>query len=111
MKSTFLAATALLITASMAIAQAPAPGTTPESAPAAPATAKPVRKPAVRPAPAAAPAKPAGTIDVTQIITIRQIDPATFEIDAITQGGAPVNLRMNAFVMQDLGRRLGTFGR
>ncbi|MET0719242.1 MAG: hypothetical protein ABWY64_00160 [Tardiphaga sp.] len=111
MKSTLLAATALVMTASMAMAQAPAPEAAPEAAPAAPAAAKAARKPAVRAAPAAAAAKPAGTMEITQIVGIRQIDPTTYEIDAKSQGGAPVNLRMNVFVMQDLGRQLGTYGK
>jgi hypothetical protein len=97
--------------ASMAMAQAPAPEAAPEAAPAAPAAAKAARKPAVRAAPAAAPAKPTGATEITQIVGIRQIDPTTYEIDAKSSTGAPVNLRLNVFVMQDLGRQLGTYGK
>ncbi|MDB5502122.1 MAG: hypothetical protein JWR89_2024 [Tardiphaga sp.] len=114
MKSTLVAAAALLVTASMAMAQAPAPDAAPEAAPTAPAApaAKAARKPVVRAAPAA-PATPKlpGATEITQIVGIRQIDPTTYEIDAKAQGGAPVNLRMNVFVMQDLGRQLGTYGK
>ena len=105
-----LFAAALALTGSAALAQAP----TPETAPAAPAAsaapaAKAVRKPVVRAAPAAV--NPVGTMEISQIVGIRMIDAATYEIDAKAQNGAPVKLRMNAFVMQDLGRQLGTYGK
>ena len=108
MKSTLIAAATLLMTASLALAQAPAPESAPTT-PAAPA-AKAVRKPA--PARVAAPvAKPMDAMEITQIVGIRQVDPTTYEIDAKAASGAPVNLRMNVFVMQDLGRQLGTYGK
>jgi hypothetical protein len=108
----FILLAAALLLPTMAMAQAPAPDAAP-----APATAAP--KPAVRPAkpaprPVAAVAKPAedlSALNVVQIDGIRQVDPATVEIDARLADGHAVNLRMNAFVMQDLGRRLGTFGK
>ena len=93
---------ALLIPASFAIAQdaAPAP-------PAQTPRAAPVRKPVVR---AAAPKTP-DMMEISAIDTIRQINPTTYEIDGKTPTGASVMIRMNAFVMQDLGRRLGTYGK
>lgn len=96
-------AAALLIPASVAQAQDAAP--VQMQAPA----ARPVaRKPA--PARAAPAPKSADAVEISQIDGIRQVNPATFEIDGRTSNGSPVMLRMNAFVMQDLGRRLGTFG-
>jgi pyruvate/2-oxoglutarate dehydrogenase complex dihydrolipoamide acyltransferase (E2) component len=113
----------LLLPVSTAFAQAPAEEAAPEAAPApaaAPAkppvvrAAKPKPKPKpVAPAPARAAAlSPSGqeVLDINQIVAIRQVDPATYEIDAVLQNGKQVDLRMNAFVMQDLGRRLGTYG-
>ena len=50
-------------------------------------------------------------MEISQIVGIRMIDAATYEIDAKAQNGALVKLRMNAFVMQDLGRQLGTYGK
>lgn len=101
MKSLILAAALLLPTIALAQDAAPAP--------------------AARPAPAAKPkhapvaAKPAQTtpdvLAITQIIAIRQVDPATYEIDARLQSGSEVHLRMNAFVMQNLGMQLGTYGK
>ena len=106
MKSVLLAA-ALLLPAHFAFAQDAAP------APAAPAP-KPVVRARPAPKPVAAATKPAedlSSLNVVQIDGIRQIDPATYEIDARLADGNVVNLRMNAFVMQDLGRQLGTFGK
>jgi hypothetical protein len=111
LKYLFLAAALLLPTAAMA--QAPAPDADP--APAAPAAAKPpVRAARPAPKPVTAVAKPAadpGILNVTQIDALRQVDPATYEIDARLADGKVLNLRMNAFVMQDLSRRLGNYGR
>ena len=108
MKSTLIAAATLLMTASFALAQAPAPEAAP-TAPAAPAP-KAIRKAA--PARVAAPvAKPTDAMEIAQIVAIRQVDPTTYEIDAKAANGAAVNLRMNVFVMQDLGRQLGTYGK
>ena len=103
-----LLAAALLIPACAATAQDAAPA--PQQAPAAARPAPVVRKPApVRAAPAAP--KPADAVVISQIDGIRQVDPATYEIDGRGPAGTPVTVRMNAFVMQDLGRRLGTYGR
>ena len=102
MKSVVLA-TALLLPASIAFGQdeaAPKP-----LAPPKPPVAR-VVKPVAKPVEAAA-----GPVEVTQIVAIRQIDPTTYEIDAKSQSGSMVILRMNAFVMQDLGRQLGTYGK
>ena len=72
---------------------------------------------ALKPAPAAARAakKPIKTapdvFDITQILGVRQLDPATYEIDARLRDGSEIHLRANAFVMQSLGAQLGTYGR
>jgi hypothetical protein len=113
-KSFVLAAALLLPTA--ALAQDAAPPA--EAQAPAPQAAKPKRV-AAPAAPRAAPPhvapKPAQTanevLDVSQILAIRQIDPATYEIDARLQSGGEIHLRMNAFVMQGLGMQLGTYGR
>jgi hypothetical protein len=94
LKSAFLAA-AVLLSATTAFGQTDQPQ-----------PIKPHPKPAVVHA-----AKPLGVLDITQIVGVRQVDAATYEIDAKLQDGSPVDLRMNAFVMQDLGRQLGTYGR
>lgn len=98
---------ALLIPASVAMAQdaAPAQLQSPAVRPAAPIARKPAPVRAAAPAP-----KSPNTMEISQIDGIRQVDPATYEIDGRTADGTPVMLRMNAFVMQDLGRRLGTYG-
>ena len=97
------------------IAQAQAPAPAPDAAPAvAPAVPKPAVRAKPAPRPAAAVAKPAGdlsTLNVSQIDALRQIDPATYEIDFRLTDGKAVKLQMNAFVMQDLSRRLGNYGR
>lgn len=102
MKSLILAAALLLPT--MALAQDATPATAAKPAAAA---AKPKRAPVA--------VKPAQTtpevLDITQIIGIRQVDPATYEVDARLQSGSEVHLRMNAFVMQNLGMQLGTYGK
>lgn len=112
MKIVMLAA-ALLLPASVALAQdaEPAP-----AAPAAAAAPKPVVR-AVRPAPKPV-AKPAPVaadrldgLNVVQIVSVKQTDAATYEIDAKLADGNSVNLRMNAFVMQDLARQLGLYGK
>jgi hypothetical protein len=102
-------AAALLLPASMALAQDAAP------APTAPAAPKPAVR-AVRPAPkpAAKPATAADRLDglnVVQIVSVKQTDAAIYEIDAKLADGNSVNLRMNAFVMQDLARQLGLYGK
>lgn len=123
MKS-FVLAVALLLPVSTAFAQAPAPEAAPEAAPAPAAAAKPpvVRAAKPRPKPVAPVApvaaahaprlSPTGqeVMEVNQIVGIRQVDPATYEVDAVLENGTPIDLRMNAFVMQDLGRKLGTYG-
>lgn len=93
---------ALLIPATVVMAQDAAPP--PSQAPAVRAAPPAMRKPA--PAP-----KAPSITEISQIDGIRQVDAATYEIDGKTPNGTVVMLRMNAFVMQDLGRRLGTFGR
>jgi hypothetical protein len=102
LKSAFLAA-AVLLSATTAFGQT-----------ATPQPVTPVKPQAVRPHPKPAvvqAAKQQEVLDITQIVGVRQVDAATYEIDAKLQDGSPVDLRMNAFVMQDLGRQLGTYGR
>jgi 3-oxoacyl-ACP reductase-like protein len=110
-----LLAAALLLPATLAFAQDAEPE--PEQAPAAaPKPAVRAAKPAPKavPKPAAAAIKPGErptSLNIVQIVGIKQIDPTTYELDAKLVDGSSIDLRMNAFVMQDLGRRLGTFGR
>jgi hypothetical protein len=108
---------ALLLLPTVALAQAPAEDTAPaqDAAHAAPAARKPAVR-AAKPAPrqaatAAQPAEDLSKLNVMQIDALRQVDPATYEIDLRLADGKAVNLRMNAFVMQDLSRRLGNYGR
>ena len=106
MKFILLAATLLIPAAAMAQDAAPAPSQAPPTARAAPPA---LRKPVpVRAAPVAP--KSPDTMVISQIDNIRMVDPATYEIDGKGPAGTPVTVRMNAFVMQDLGRRLGTYG-
>jgi len=96
---------AALVFPTMALAQDAAP---PAAKPPTAAVAKPKHV-------AAHVAKPAPTTtevqDINQILGIRQVDPATYEIDARLQNGSEIHLRMNAFVMQSLGMQLGTYGK
>ncbi len=50
-------------------------------------------------------------MEITQVLGMRQFDPATYEIGVRLQGGKEVHLRANAFVMQNLGQLLGTYGK
>jgi hypothetical protein len=105
----FLVLATALLAPTLAFAQGAAPTTTQAQAPA----------PAAAPAPRAAkqPAAPKQaqtsleTLEITQVIGIRQIDPATYEIGMRLQNGKEVHLRANAFVMQNLGQLLGTYGK
>jgi hypothetical protein len=116
--ATLVLAAALLLPGPMTFAQDAEPADA-DAVPAAPATAAPK---SVAPKPrraAAAPARPAArpaqtssdVLDVVQVLGIRQIDPATYEIDLRLQNGTEAHLRMNAFVMQSLGMDLGTYGK
>jgi hypothetical protein len=105
LKSAFLAAV-MLLTATAAFGQ------TAEPPAVQPQPVKPHPKPAaVHAAKSREISKQQEVLDITQIVGVRQVDAATYEIDAKLQDGSPVDLRMNAFVMQDLGRQLGTYGR
>jgi hypothetical protein len=105
-------ATALLAP-TLAFAQGAAPATT-QAPVAAPATA-PAPRAAKQPAAPKQAAKPAQTsletLEIIQVIGIRQIDPANYEIGVRLQNGSEVHLRANAFVMQNLGQLLGTYGK
>lgn len=110
----FALAAALLLPASTGFAQdatAPAAAVAPAAAPVA-AAAKPKPKRAVAAVhPARAAQTSADVLDVIQVLGIRQVDPATYEIDVRLQAGGEAHLRMNAFVMQSLGMDLGTYGK
>jgi hypothetical protein len=95
LKSAFIAV-AMLFPASITFAQ----------------TAKPtgVPPPVQVPAPVQASKLPE-KLEINQILGLKQIDAATYDISVRLEDGSSVDLRMNAFVMQDLGKRLGTFGR
>jgi hypothetical protein len=114
----FLILATALLAPTFAYAQSAAPAIAP-----APAATAPRAKPAaVKPAPAKPAAaakkgatKPAATspetMEIAQVIGLRQIDPAIYEIDVRLQDGRQVQLRANAFVMQNLGQLLGTYGK
>jgi hypothetical protein len=101
MKAIMLAAALLAPVAAFAQGTA-----TPSAAPARPA--KPVH---AAPHPAKPPQTSPEVLDIVQIIGIRQVDAATYEIDARLQNGHELHLRANAFVMQSLGQMLGTYGK
>jgi hypothetical protein len=85
-----LVATAMLFTASIASAQ----------------TAKPAGIAATVQA-----AKPPEKLDINQIVGLKKVDATTYDITARLEDGSTVELRMNAFVAQDLSRQLGNFKR
>ncbi|WP_233021826.1 hypothetical protein [Rhodopseudomonas boonkerdii] len=106
----FLVLATALLAPTLAFAQnaATAPTQAPAAAPV-PRAAKPAAaapKHAAKPAPASP-----ETLEITQVIGLRQIDPATYEIDVRLQNGRAAQLRANAFVMQNLGQLLGTYGK
>lgn len=103
----FIVLATALLAPSLAFAQGAAPA--PAQAPAA--------APAPRPAKQAAPAKQTApaqsaieTLEISQVLGLRQIDPATYEIGLRLQNGKEVHLRSNAFVLQSMGQLLGTYG-
>jgi hypothetical protein len=89
LKSVF-AITAMIFTASIASAQ----------------TARPAGAAATIQAPKA-PEK----LEINQIIGLKKVDAATYDISARLEDGSTVELLMNAFVAQDLARQLGNFKR
>ncbi len=62
-------------------------------------------------APATAPKVSKKLLEINQIIGLEQVDATTFNIVARLEDGSVVDLQMNAFVVQDLGKRIATFGR
>lgn len=106
----FLVLATALLTPTLVFAQGAAPTAQTQAPAAAPAprAAKPVAAPKRA-------AKPAQTgpeaLEISQVIGIRQIDPASYEIDLRLQNGREVQLRANAFVLQNLGQMLGTYGK
>jgi hypothetical protein len=73
-------------------------------------TANPPRPPAPA-APAAVPKVSKRLLEINQIIGLEQVDATTFNISARLEDGSVVDLQMNAFVVQDLGKRIAHFGR
>jgi hypothetical protein len=105
----FLVLATALLAPTLAFAQSVAPTTTQAPAAAPPRAAKPTP---TAPKHAAKPAQTsAETLEIVQVIGMRQIDPATYEIDVRLQNGREAQLRANAFVMQNLGQLLGTYGK
>jgi hypothetical protein len=51
------------------------------------------------------------TLEINQILGLRKVDAAIWEISARLEDGSMVELRMNTFVAQDLSRQLGNFSR
>ncbi|WP_398476721.1 hypothetical protein [Tardiphaga sp.] len=107
----FLVLATALLAPTIAVAQGAAP--TPAQAPAAAAPApRPAKQPAAAPKQAAKPAQTSlETMEISQVLGMRQLDPATYEIGVRLQDGKEVHLRANAFVMQNLGQLLGTYGK
>jgi hypothetical protein len=60
---------------------------------------------------AAKPNSVAPKLEINQILGLKKIGAATYEISARLEDGNVVELRMNAFVAQDLSRQLGNFSR
>jgi len=102
----FLVLATALLAPTLACAQGAAPA--PAQAPAAATAPRPAKQPAAAPKQAA----PAGieTLEISQVLGLRQIDPATYEIGLRLQNGKEVHLRSNAFVLQSMGQLLGTYG-
>jgi hypothetical protein len=55
--------------------------------------------------------KPPERLDINQIIGMKKVDATTYDISAKLEDGTTIDLRMNTFVVQDLSRQLGNFGR
>ena len=51
------------------------------------------------------------TLEINQIISLKKIDAAIWGISVRLEDGSVVDLRMNTFVAQDLSRQLGNFSR
>lgn len=102
----FLVLATALLAPTLACAQGAAPA--PAQAPAAATAPRPAKQPAAAPKQAAS----AGieTLEISQVLGLRQIDPATYEIGLRLQNGKEVHLRSNAFVLQSMGQLLGTYG-
>jgi hypothetical protein len=50
-------------------------------------------------------------LEINQILGLKKIDVAIYEISVRLEDGSTVDLRMNTFVAQELARQLGNFGR
>lgn len=105
----FIVLATALLAPTLAFAQGAAPA--PTQAPAAAPAPRPAKQPAA-PKQATAPAQASrDTLEITQVLGLRQLDPATYEIGLRLQNGKEVHLRANAFVLQNLGQLLGTYGK
>lgn len=105
----FLVLATALLAPTAALAQGAAPAASP--APAAAPAPRAAKQPAA-PKQAAKPAQTSlETLEITQVLGLRQLDPATYEIGLRLQNGSEVHLRANAFVLQNLGQVLGTYGK
>jgi hypothetical protein len=59
----------------------------------------------------AKPPKAPGQLEIIQIIGLKKVDAATYDLSARLDDGKTIELRMSAFVAQDLSRQLGNFNR
>jgi hypothetical protein len=57
------------------------------------------------------PPKAPGQLEIIQILSLKKMDAATYDLSARLDDGKTIELRMNAFVAQDLSRQLGNFTR
>jgi pyruvate/2-oxoglutarate dehydrogenase complex dihydrolipoamide acyltransferase (E2) component len=110
----FIVLATALLAPTLAFAQgaAPTPAPAQAQAPAAAPAPRPAKQPAAPKKAAQAAQAQAGIemLEVSQVLGLRQIDPATYEIGIRLQNGKEVHLRANAFVLQSLGQLLGTYG-
>lgn len=108
----FIVLATALLAPTLAFAQGAAPAPAQAQAPAAAPAPRPAKPPAAPKKAAHAAQAQAGIemLEVSQVLGLRQIDPATYEIGVRLQNGKEVHLRANAFVLQSLGQLLGTYG-
>ena len=57
------------------------------------------------------PSKPPVTLEVIQVLGINKVDASVYDLSIRLADGSTVDLRMNAFVAQDLARQLGNYKR
>ncbi len=109
----FIVLATALLAPTLAFAQgaAPAPAEAPAAAAPAPRPAKQAAPKQAAPKQAAAAQGSLETLEISQVLGMRQVDAATYEIGVRLANGKEVHLRANVFVMQSLGQLLGTYGR